>query len=157
MAVSTPIPLIEIKEMRTGRGGKAGKGQGKYTKYKLAINPHVEFLRESIENSKDGKIRVKSMDVAAQMGPEFKSRHATSLYWGLKYSLFDAGIIVTTGKTIEGEEILVMRFKTAEDKLPESLEKNKEKDKEINKIDTAAIDIRKSGDNEIEKLAEEYA
>jgi hypothetical protein len=132
------IELVEQNEMRTGRGGGGGKGAGKYSKYRLAIQKIVPFLKESIEAN--GTIRAKTEDIKKEMGGEFAKRHGTSIYWGLKYSLFHEGIWVTTGKHNDGSEVLVMRDATPEDKLPDSLLKGSEGDeggeKDLPDIDT---------------------
>ena len=116
------IPLIDADEVRTGRGGVRVKGV-RYGKYATAIGPYVGQLKELIEESKDGHIRVKIKDIAKQMGSSFEKLHPTSIYWGLKSTLFqsDIGIWVNTGKHKDGDGILVMRLATPEDKLPDSL------------------------------------
>ena len=113
------IKLFDASEMKTGRGGgKRGTGE-KYAKYKTAIAPHVEFLKNAIEDSADGTIRVAVTDLAKSMG--MTGRHETSIYWGLKYVLFHEGIVVTTGQTKDGSPVLIMRNKVEGDVLPESL------------------------------------
>lgn len=115
------IQLVEPDAMRTGRGGgKRGKGE-KYAKYKVAIQKIAPFLKENIE--KKETIRVKTDDLKKEMGGEFATKHATSVYWGLKYTLFNEGIWVTTGKHTDGSDVLVMREATPDDKLPDSLTK----------------------------------
>lgn len=116
---------VDINEIRTGRGGGRGKGT-KYGKYANAIAPYIDQLKELIEESKDGLVRLKSDDVKKQMGGEFTTKHPTSIYWGLKYSLFQKGIWVTAGKHISGSDLLVIRETTPEDKLPDSLTKIRE-------------------------------
>lgn len=120
--VEISIPLFDVEDMKTGRGGgKRGTGQ-KYAKYASAIEPTVGFLKESIAGSKDGSIRVKVADIAKQMG--MTGKHETSIYWGLKFSLFQKGIVVTTGQTKDGSPVLVMRERKDGDTLPASLAKH---------------------------------
>lgn len=115
------IQLVEPNDMRTGRGG-GGKAKGqKYAKYRLAAQKIVPFLKESIKAKET--IRVKTDDIKKEMGKDFTSKHTTSIYWGLKYSLFQEGIWVTTGKHTDGSDVLVLRDATPEDKLPDSLTK----------------------------------
>lgn len=150
------IPLVQVEEMRTARGGGRGKGAGKYAKYITAIQKSVPFLKESIE--KKGTIRVKSDDIKKEMGGEFVTRHSTSIYWALKYSLFQEGIWITTGKHVDGSEVLVMREATPEDKLPESLTKgnrqlelsNERSEKVLEKV-LPLPDIPDIGEKEDEK------
>ena len=117
--------MEEQEEIRKRRGGGTRGNGKKYTKYKLAIQKIVPFLKENIE--KKETIRLKSEDIKKEMGGEFAKRHATSIYWGLKYALFQEGIWVTTGKHTDGSDVLVLRDATSEDKLPDSLTKGGEK------------------------------
>jgi hypothetical protein len=123
------IPLVEAEEVRTGRGGGKTKGE-KYGKYAVAIQKHVEWIKEAVGQSKDGTIRVKAADFAKEMGPDFAKRNPTSIYWGLKYVLFNEGIVVDTGTHKSGDKLLIMRLGTEEDKLPPSLSKYLEPDEE---------------------------
>ena len=120
--VEISIPLFDVEDMKTGRGGgKRGTGQ-KYAKYGQAIEGTVGFLKESIAAAKDGSIRVRVADIAKQMG--MTGKHETSIYWGLKFVLFARGIVVTTGQTKAGEPVLVMRDRKEGDTLPASLAKH---------------------------------
>jgi hypothetical protein len=120
------IQLVDADAMKTGRGG-GGKAKGqKYAKYRLAIQKIVPFLKENIKAN--GTIRAKTEDIKKEMGSEFVTKHTTSIYWGLKYSLFQEGIWVTTGKHTDGSDVLVMRLALPDDKLPESLTKGGDKE-----------------------------
>lgn len=123
------IPLVEAEEVKTGRGGGKTKGE-KYGKYAVAIQKSVPWLKEQIGSSKDGTIRVKATDLAKEMGGDFAKKNATSIYWGLKYVLFNEGIVVDTGTHKSGDKLLVMRLGTEEDKLPPSLQKYIDRDEE---------------------------
>lgn len=116
------IPLVEAEEVRTGRGGGKTKGE-KYGKYAVAIQKHVTWIKDQIAASKDGTIRIKAVDLGKEMGGDFAKKNPTSLYWGLKYVLFNEGIVVDTGTHKSGDKLLVMRLGTEEDKLPPSLSK----------------------------------
>jgi len=116
------IPLVEVEEVKTGRGGGRRGGGQKYAKYVAAVEPILGFLGKSIAESKDGHIRVKVADLAKAMG--MTGKHETSIYWGLKFALFSKGIVVTTGQTKSGEAVLVMREKKEGDTLPASLAKH---------------------------------
>lgn len=113
------IPLVSVDDVRTKGGGRT-KGE-KYGKYALAIAPQVEWIKEQITSSKDGTIRAKSVDVQKLMGTNFEKKNPQSIYWGLKYVLFNEGVVVETGTHVSGDKLLVMRFGTEEDKLPPSL------------------------------------
>ncbi len=113
------IPLVDPDDIRIGRGRCNGKN--KYQKYGIAIWPYITFLKQQIESSKDGHIRIKTAEIACTMN--MCGKHPTTIYWGLKYNLFQEGIVVGEGQTREGESILLMRFKKDEDILPDSLKK----------------------------------
>ena len=115
------ITLVEAEEVKTGRGGKT-KGE-KYGKYAIAVQKHVNWIKDQISTAKDGVIRVKATDFGKEMGGEFAKKNATSLYWGLKYVLFNEGIVVDTGTHKTGDKLLIMRLGTPEDTLPPSLSK----------------------------------
>lgn len=123
------IPLVEAEEVRTGRGGGKTKGE-KYGKYAIAVEKHVPWIKEQISGSKDGTIRIKAADLGKEMGPEFAKKNPTSIYWGLKFVLFNHGIVVDTGTHKAGDKLLLMRLGTEEDTLPPSLSKYLEKDEE---------------------------
>lgn len=115
------IPLVEADEVKIGRGGKT-KGE-KYSKYAMAITKHVPWIKEEIAKSKDGVIRVKNADIRKEMGGEFIKKNETSVYWGLKFVLFNEGIVVETGTHTKGDKLLLMRLANDEDRLPTSLSK----------------------------------
>src|SRR3972149_1138276 len=122
------IELIEATEVRTGRGGKT-KGE-KYGKYAVAIQKSIPWIKEQIAANKDGIIRIKATDMGKEMGGEFIKKNATSIYWGLKYVLFQEGIVVDTGTHKTGDKLLIMRLGREDDRLPPSLSKYLETDEE---------------------------
>ncbi len=115
------VPLVSVEEVQTGRGGKT-KGE-KYGKYAQSVAKDVQWLKDRIQESPDGKIRVKIRDMAKSMGPEFDKKSDTAIYWGLKFVLFHEGIVVDTGTAKDKSKLLVMRNGTPDDKLPPSLAK----------------------------------
>lgn len=120
--VNISIPLVDVDQIKTGRGSGGRKGTGAhYGNYAKAVAPIVPYLKEQIAESKDKSIRIKTADIAVQMG--LGKKHETSVYWGLKYVLYQEGIWVTTGQTKSEEAVLVMRDATENDVLPESLRK----------------------------------
>lgn len=122
MAEEISIPLFDAEDMKVGRGGGRRGGGQKYSKYAAAIEGSIGFLKDSIAGSRDGTIRVRVADLAKQMG--LTGKHETSIYWGLKYTLFQRGIFVTTGKTKADEPVLIMRIRREGDTLPASLAKH---------------------------------
>lgn len=90
----------------------------KATKYIDAVKPLVEFINTGIENSRDGYVRVRIKDIANAM--KMTEQHLTSIYQDFKYTLFQEGIFVTTGKTKTDEPIFAMRKKMEDDTLQRS-------------------------------------
>lgn len=125
------LELIEANEVKTGHGRKT-KGD-KYSKYAVAIQKSIPWIKEQISNAKEGTIRVKAADIGKEMGGEFAKKSETSLYWALKYTLFQEGIIVDTGTHKEGGKLLIMRLGKEDDRLPPSLNKYLEPDGEVGK------------------------
>ena len=122
------IQLVEADQVKSGRGGKT-KGQ-KYGKYAIAIQPQLSWIEEQITKAPDGTIRVKNVDIRKEMGGEFVKKADGSVYWGLKYVLFQEGIVVDTGTHSDGNKLLIMRKANDDDVLPASLAKYLEKDDE---------------------------
>lgn len=113
----------------------------RYGKYVDAISPHVEWLKNSITNAKDGVIRVKTTDIVKEMGREFARKNPKSIYWGLKYVLFHEGIVVDTGYYKTGDDdMLVMRLSKEDDKLPPSLAKYLDSDDKENQSSESSVD-----------------
>ena len=146
------IELVEVSEMRTGRGG-GGKGKAgqKYAKYRMGIQNVLPFLKENIESSET--IRMKVDDFKKEMGKDFVNKHGTSIYWGLKYTLYNEGIWVTTGKHKDGSDMLVMRAATSDDVLPDSLKKGL--DKEVGKDDDSEDENDGGNDKDIPDIDED--
>ena len=127
------IPLVNVEDIRTGKGhgARKGSGTGKYSKYRIGLEPQVPWLREEIGKSKDGSIRVKVNDILKTITQNVGGtvgRHSTSVYWGTKYILYQEGLWVTQAKTKKGDDALVIRKATEDDKLPPSLLKQLEKE-----------------------------
>jgi hypothetical protein len=122
------IQLVEAGSVRSGRGGKT-KGE-KYSKYAVAIQKSIPWIEEQIANSPDGTIRIKNVDMKNEMGGEFVKKADGSVYWALKYILFQEGIVVDTGTHSDGSKLLIMRDANDNDVLPASLAKYLEKDDE---------------------------
>ena len=94
---------------------KTGHNYWKYSKYSDALSGHIEWIIESIKNSKDDHIRIRVNDLTKEMGHNFTGRHYTSIFIGLRYALFKDGVIIDVGKHIDGDDIFTMRFANNED------------------------------------------
>lgn len=116
------IPLVESEDVRTGRGGVGKRGSGeKYTKYKSGLGPQVPWIKDQIGKNPDHAIRIKNRDILGLVSGVGK--HSTSIYWGVKYTLYQYGLWVTSGKHKDGDDVLVIRYATQDDVLPDSLAK----------------------------------
>jgi hypothetical protein len=113
------IPIIDPSEVVT-RGETKGH---KYGKYAQAIGSEIQWLKDSIKKSDDGKIRIKIRDLAKSMGPEFEKKKDKAIYWGTRFVLFHEGIVVAPAKDVGNKELLVIRMATSDDILPQSLAK----------------------------------
>ena len=104
------IPIVKAEEVITGRV----RGSEKYT---TAIEKHLDWIKKSIESSKDGTIRMKIVDIAKEKGPEFAHRNPMVIYRNLKTILFDKNIIIELGTHKDGDRLLIMSLATKIDKL----------------------------------------
>lgn len=84
-------------------------------KYKDAIAESVPYFKEEIDKSPDKTIRVLTDDIRTSLGWEFKEKLNIQIYWGVKAALIREGIAVHGGKSLKGEDLLVMRMATPED------------------------------------------
>jgi hypothetical protein len=124
------IKMCDVKDAIPDRNGK--KKNKTYCKYADAIQKHVPWIKEQITNN--GIIRVKAVDIAKEMGREFEKKDPTSIYWALKFSLFQVGIVVDTATHKSGDKLLIMRMTNDKDCLPASLTKFLDSDKIIDTI-----------------------
>ncbi len=113
------IPIIDSSEVISREETKGHK----YGKYAQAIGSEIQWLRDSIKRSNDGKIRIKIRDIAKTMGPEFEKKKDKAIYWATRFVLFHEGIVVSSAKGVDNKELLIMRMATSEDMLPRSLAK----------------------------------
>ena len=131
------IPIVNEEEVITGRM----RGTEKYA---TAIEKSLEWIKKSIESSKDGVIRMKITDLAKEMGSEFRNRTPMVIYRNLKTILFDKNIIVELGTHKDGDKLLTMKFATKIDKLRGpgmSIEEDDEVEKEKAEKDIDIISI----------------
>ena len=104
------IPIIKAEEVvsRRERGSE---------KYVTAIEKQLDWIKKSIESSKDSRIIMKTIDFAKEMGSEFANKTPTVIYRHAKNILFDKNIIVEQGTHNDGDKLLIMRFATKIDRL----------------------------------------
>ena len=128
------LKLYDSADVISRKGGGGKKSGARYPAYTKGVTKVLDFLNGAIEESKDGYARVKLADLAAEAGMKMKTvvegkavdnapgLHPTSVGWGFKYALFNAGIYATSAKVGDGQPILVMRKKQEGDELPKSLQ-----------------------------------
>jgi predicted type IV restriction endonuclease/RNA polymerase subunit RPABC4/transcription elongation factor Spt4 len=120
--ISIPVTVISESGIKVKKKGE------RYGKYKTAIVPIIPWIKKQINSNNDGIARVKISDMTKVMGSEFEKKSNTSIYWGLKYTLFEYDVIVDMC-THDGDKLLVMRTRANDDELPPSLAQHLE-DKE---------------------------
>jgi hypothetical protein len=111
------IELVDANEVR-GKGNS--KGKGKYSKYKEKLGPHIEWFKDEIAKSKDGKVRIRNSDILKIIGNGV-GKNPTSVYWGVRYTLFQEGLAVSQGTHKDGDDLLVIRVAKDDEMLPTSL------------------------------------
>ena len=122
------LKLISAKNMKNRKDGVGRPNKERYSAYRTGISPYMKILKEQIEDSKDGIIRIDLEDIKKLIGMRKKSKSA--IYEGLKYVLFDEGvdIVVGLGQTLNGNDVLTMRKKRISDKLPSAMKRIKRND-----------------------------
>jgi hypothetical protein len=126
------IPIQETTVLRE----RSGCGQTKHQKYGAyldALKEHPEvvpYLLKNIDESPNGEILIKAIDIAKELGPYFGKLGETAIGWGLKFALFTEGVFVSTTKSKEinpdtgqGYMLLRMRRPKQDDVLSEGLRK----------------------------------
>lgn len=110
--------LVSVDDMRDKKDPKIVP----FKKYFEAVDKigMIKWIKENIEKRYDRIVVAKISDVAKEMGPTFEISHFTTLYSGLKYVLFQNGIVLGLGVHKDGDRVFIMREKTLEDKLPSS-------------------------------------
>lgn len=126
------IPIQDTSVLK--RGSECGQTKHqKYGAYLDALKDHpdvVPYLLNKIDESSNGEILVKAVDIAKELGPYFEKLGETAIGWGLKFALFTEGIFVATTKskdinpsTGQGYMLLRMRRPKHDDVLSEGLRK----------------------------------
>ncbi len=90
----------------------------KIKKYSETIAPIIVFIQENLNKSLEKKILIRINDIKREMGLPFEDMPDMGIYWALKYTIFNQGIIVEFGRNIEYRPLLIFRPKSEFDKLP---------------------------------------
>ena len=113
------IVFLDPNEVSSKKKGSRTKTT-KYGKYIEQLAPLIKSIRERIESSEDGKAIIKSEELAKNMG--MVGKHDTTIYWGVKYAMWQHGIAVDSGTHADGKsKLLIFREPGEGEKLPDSL------------------------------------
>lgn len=99
------------------------RGNGKYFEYSEALKSTglLDSIKELLLEREF--IIVRNSDFAKKLGRRFTGKHPMSIYWGLKYTLFHAGIVCEERRHADDNgKLLFMRPKKDGDNLPPSLQ-----------------------------------
>lgn len=120
------LELLDLDDTRP-----AGYGNGKYCEYSEALKSRglLDYIKELLD--KQNFIIVRNIDVAAKLGKRFAEKQPSSIYWGLKYTLFNEGIVCEERAHISDigkmRKLLYMRKRKIGDQLPPSLDHGRKK------------------------------
>lgn len=125
-----------------------GKRNERYHEYIEALESRgvLDFIKKSLDT--EDSIVVRTYDIAENLGKTFVKKDRSSIYWGLKYVLFNEGIVCEerVHKSDIGRmgKLLYMRKKRLGDSLPPSLEfiRKREKNKKRNRYGMSKKDIK---------------
>ena len=106
---------------------KKARKKTRSKKYDVAVERHVEWLKEKIKDSKDGRIIIRTKQFAKSLGSEFTGYSNQTIFLSVKLSLWKKDIFVETGKhKKDNEDLLILRVKDESDTLPSKLKRELE-------------------------------
>lgn len=120
------LELLNLDDTRP-----AGYGIGKYCEYSEALKSRglLDYIKELLD--KQNFIIVRNIDIANKLGKRFADKQPSSIYWGLKYTLFNEGIVCEERAHVSDigkmRKLLYMRKRKIGDQLPPSLERGRKK------------------------------
>jgi hypothetical protein len=120
------LELLDLDDTRP-----SGYGNGKYCEYSEALKSRglLDYIKELLD--KQNFIIVRNIDIANKLGKHFVEKQPSSIYWGLKYTLFNEGIVCEERAHISDigkmRKLLYMRKRKVGDQLPHSLERGRKK------------------------------
>ena len=113
----TDIELVNADDVK-GRGNS--KGNGKYSRYRDGLASYIQWFKDEIRKSEEGKIVVKNSEILKIIG-DGVGKNPTSVFWGTKYALFQEGMFATQGTHKDGDSLIIIRIASDEDKLSGTL------------------------------------
>lgn len=120
------LELLDLGDTRP-----AGYGNGRYSEYSWALKSGglLDEIKELLD--KQNFIIVRNIDIANKLGKRFAEKQPSTIYWGLKYTLFNEGIVCEERAHISDTgkmgKLLYIRKKKSHDHLPHSLERGRKK------------------------------
>lgn len=101
----------------------------KNKRYDDALEKHLSWIKEKIKQSKDGRIIIRTKELAKQLGPDFAGYSIATIYLSVKLSLWKKDIFVETGKhKKDNDDLLILRVKDEYDVLPARLKRELEEE-----------------------------
>jgi len=87
-------------------------------KERLGLIPEELLLQIRSDAEKHGIVRYRVSDILKEIGENVKEENFENIYWNLKITFYDKGIILRSGLTKNFEKIFVMRQKRMDDEYP---------------------------------------
>jgi hypothetical protein len=120
---------LELVEEEDVKKYKKTRQKTRFKKYDAAIEKHMEWLKEKIKNSKDGRIIIRTKQFAKSLGSEFMGYANQTIFLSVKLSLWKKDIFVEAGKhKKDDEDLLILRTKDEYDTLPSKLKRELEEE-----------------------------
>lgn len=118
------VESTDIKKRRTN------KRINIYNYYIQSLSKYVPWIKEQIDKSEEGFIRVKRGDLtlamkrelAISMGDKYKDKSFNSIFKIIRIVLFNEGIFADLGH-YRNERVFIMRYRRPDDRLMSSLKK----------------------------------
>lgn len=107
---------MEIKNMETTNTKKMDKEE------------FVKFVKESIKKTNNDIVRILAKDVAKELG---YTEDLIDVYYILRESVFDDGLMVSRGETRDGNMVLKFKIRGKYDQRPDGKEEELRKNKEF--------------------------
>lgn len=99
---------------------KRGSGKGRYTRYIGAVTSIVDDIRSAIDDSDKDCAVISVSNITETI--EMVGKSEAAVHRGLKFALWKHDIVVDVGDHSTGR-VFVFKYKTDDDKLPDSLAK----------------------------------
>lgn len=123
---------LELVEEEDVKKYKKARKKTRFKKYDVAVEKHVEWIKEKIKDSKDGRIIIRTKQFAKSLGSEFTGYSNQTIFLSVKLALWKRDIFVGTGKhKKDNEDLLILRVKDESDTLPSKLKRELEEEEKL--------------------------